>query len=166
MIYINKHTVKKIINWLIIIIYLAIIFTFSNQNGIQSNQISKEIVKEVKETVPFTHTIQKNLHFEKPDWNYILRKTAHFTEYLILAFLFFRALIYCRVRAKKSFIIVLALCILYALLDEFHQTFVMGRTPRITDVMIDISGAVLALILLYFKKVIKVKFHTFYKKLF
>ena len=47
-----------------------------------------------------------------------IRKLAHFTEYLIL-------------------------CILYAFTDEYHQTFINGRTGQILDVLIDSSGSLL-----------------------
>lgn len=165
-IHINKHNLKKLANWLVVILYLAIIFTFSNQNGIQSNNVSHEIVREVKEHTPVSEVIPKSIYKLRLDWNLILRKAAHFSEYFILFLLFFRALILGKMRVKKSFIVSLALCIFYALLDEFHQTFILGRTPRITDVMLDTSGAALALILLYFRKVIKSSFCTYYKKLF
>jgi VanZ family protein len=38
------------------------------------------------------------------------------------------------------------LCILYAITDEYHQSFVPGRSPRGMDVGIDALGAVLGLL--------------------
>ena len=43
-----------------------------------------------------------------------------------------------QIREKLS----LAVCVLYAALDEWHQSFVPGRGPGIKDVMIDSSGVV------------------------
>ena len=37
------------------------------------------------------------------------------------------------------------LCTCYAATDEFHQIFVPGRTPKVTDVMIDSAGAALGI---------------------
>ena len=47
---------------------------------------------------------------------------------------------------KISFLVVL-FCFLYGVSDEFHQSFVPGRHPAVTDVMIDSFGAMAGLIL-------------------
>ncbi len=46
---------------------------------------------------------------------------------------------------------------LYACTDEFHQTFVPGRSGQFTDVLVDTSGAILASLL------IKIKFYLLKK---
>lgn len=38
----------------------------------------------------------------------------------------------------------LLLCLLYGISDEFHQSFIPGRYPSLTDIVADISGAGLA----------------------
>jgi VanZ family protein len=38
------------------------------------------------------------------------------------------------------------IAILYAATDEFHQSFTPGRTPRVTDVMIDAAGAAMGMV--------------------
>ena len=65
----------------------------------------------------------------------ITRKLAHFTEYAILAFLAARAF-----RTSPSpgirnrwFLISLALIVIYALVDEYHQSFVPTRTASVVD---------------------------------
>ena len=80
----------------------------------------------------------------------MVRKAAHFTEYAILAFLAARAF---RTSprpalANRWFWFSLALVVAYALLDEFHQSFVPTRTGSIYDSLIDISGGLTALLLL------------------
>jgi VanZ family protein len=37
-------------------------------------------------------------------------------------------------------------CALFAASDEFHQTFVKSRTPSVRDVLLDIAGAILGLL--------------------
>jgi VanZ family protein len=45
----------------------------------------------------------------------------------------------------------------YAASDEFHQVFVPGRTALVTDVLIDTSGGLIGLTLLYLaRKIFKV----------
>ena len=77
----------------------------------------------------------------------IVRKTAHLTEYAVLAVLLRRAseVPAGAVRRGLSFSI-LAACLCYAALDEFHQSFVASRTGALADVMIDATGALFGLL--------------------
>ena len=80
----------------------------------------------------------------------ITRKLAHFTEYAILGFFAARAF---RTSPRPSisnrwFLISLAVVVVYALLDEYHQTFVPSRTGTIYDSLIDIAGGLTALLLI------------------
>jgi VanZ family protein len=81
--------------------------------------------------------------------HFLVRKAAHFTEYALLAFLAARALAASSRRALQQnwFFISLLLVISYALLDEYHQSFVATRTSSIYDSLIDISGGLSALLL-------------------
>ncbi|HEX6649041.1 MAG TPA: VanZ family protein [Pyrinomonadaceae bacterium] len=81
--------------------------------------------------------------------HFITRKLAHFTEYAILGFLAARAFRSSPRSAIHSrwFLISLALIVTYALLDEYHQSFVPSRTASIYDSMIDIAGGLTALLI-------------------
>lgn len=75
-------------------------------------------------------------------WDFLLKKTAHVIEYAILFSLLIRAL-----QAKTSpklTIVAFIIAVVYALSDEFHQSFVPGRTARLTDVGFDTFGMLLA----------------------
>ena len=83
--------------------------------------------------------------------NVITRKIAHITEYAILGFLAARAF---RTSPhptlkRRWFWICLALVVVYALLDEYHQSFVPSRTSSIVDSMIDTAGGLTALIIVW-----------------
>ena len=65
--------------------------------------------------------------------HFLIRKAAHFTEYAILAFLAARAF---STSSKEKlrrqwFLISLAIVVLYALTDEYHQSFEPSRTSSI-----------------------------------
>lgn len=77
--------------------------------------------------------------------HHYIRKCAHFTEYFILGLLLLRG-IRGENRGLKLAWALLAIAIVacYASLDEFHQSFVPGRTAAVTDVMIDTSGGIVA----------------------
>lgn len=68
---------------------------------------------------------------------------GHFTVYLVLAWLWRRALAGAGVAQPGRWAFVLTL--LYALTDEFHQAFVPGRMPSILDLVTDAAGAGFAL---------------------
>ena len=81
--------------------------------------------------------------------HFITRKLAHFTEYAILGFLAARAFRTSPRPAISSrwFLISATLVVTYALVDEYHQTFVPTRTGSIFDSLIDIAGGLTALII-------------------
>ncbi len=79
----------------------------------------------------------------------VVRKSGHLAEYGVLAFLLWRA--FSKERgwpAWPSFGGAFALSLLYAISDEFHQTFISGRSGRLADVGFDALGALLALALM------------------
>lgn len=69
-------------------------------------------------------------------WDIILRKIAHIVEYSVLFLLLSRAM-------KKPLIWPIIISILYAILDEFHQSFVPGRNMALLDVCFDSAGILL-----------------------
>lgn len=81
---------------------------------------------------------------EHPWWDVILRKFGHITGYALLTTLWWWAL-----RAVTARPLLVAVCIsfLYACTDEFHQTFVHGRTGTPVDVAIDSIGIAIAALL-------------------
>ena len=84
--------------------------------------------------------------------HFLTRKAGHFTEYAVLAFLARRAF----TSSSKAFLqrywfqSALLLVVIYALLDEFHQSFVPSRTPSIYDSAIDIAGGLTILLIFKF----------------
>jgi len=80
--------------------------------------------------------------------HHYIRKCAHFTEYFIWGLLLLRGIRGERRGVKLAWALV-AICIVfcYASLDEFHQSFVPGRTPAFHDVLIDTSGGMAAQVL-------------------
>ena len=70
----------------------------------------------------------------------VVRKLAHFAEYLVLSVLLYRALDG-RGFARSTALRALALAALCSAVDEFNQSFVVGRTGALRDCLIDTSGA-------------------------
>jgi VanZ family protein len=79
--------------------------------------------------------------------DFLLRKAGHFTEYAILAVLVHHALgLAGQWSAGRRLLVAWLLAALYAASDEWHQSFVPGRTPAVTDVVIDACGALTGLL--------------------
>ena len=80
----------------------------------------------------------------------VIRKCAHVAEYAVLALLLWRALRSVPILRTKTLMVFGAVvlgCALFAASDEFHQTFVKSRTPSVRDVLLDIAGAILGLLI-------------------
>jgi VanZ family protein len=96
------------------------------------------------------------LHWLFPDLNanerYLLhlriRKTAHLVEYGVLALLALQA-VWLSVRSATARIVLmsLALVAIVAMLDETGQAYSSARTGSVYDVLLDITGAAIALAL-------------------
>lgn len=83
--------------------------------------------------------------------DFILRKIAHILEYAILTFLFIRALRRENLSIKKAIIFALIFAVFYALTDEYHQTFILGRQGTLRDVGIDSIGILIIVLICYIK---------------
>ena len=71
--------------------------------------------------------------------SHIIRKSAHFLEFMILGILSYMN--YREYRKEKAILIPFLFSSLYALSDELHQLFVEGRSCQLTDACIDSFGA-------------------------
>ena len=80
--------------------------------------------------------------------HFLTRKTAHFTEFAVLGLLSARAFSVSSqyMLRRMWFFAGLLLVVVWALLDEFHQSFVPSRTASLYDSLIDIAGGLTALI--------------------
>lgn len=78
-------------------------------------------------------------------WDLYLRKSAHIIEYLILSLLIFPNF---RTNNIRSCNIAVLISMLYAVSDEYHQSFVPGRSMEITDMAWDWIGCMIAYIIL------------------
>ena len=83
--------------------------------------------------------------------DFILRKIAHILEFAILTFLFFRALKQEKISLSKALIFSIIFSLFYALSDEYHQTFVLGRQGTLKDVGIDSIGILITSLICYSK---------------
>jgi VanZ family protein len=75
--------------------------------------------------------------------DFILRKIAHIAEYFILTFFLYRAFKGSfKISVSRLYVYPSAVSFLYALSDEFHQSFVPRRSCAMQDVLIDALGII------------------------
>jgi VanZ family protein len=81
--------------------------------------------------------------------DFIVKKSAHIIEYAIFSSMLYRAFRNSGISKINSGIFAITLAIIYASTDEFHQSFIPGREPRLRDVIFDTIGASLAIYLIW-----------------
>ena len=134
----------KYFSWIPAAILVIAIFTFSSKEAEDSNESSLFITNHI---VSLYETLT-NINFQGEELinvqeriNHIVRKTAHFCEYALLSITFAFHLAVLGMRRMRLFLLPILLSFLNASLDEFHQTFVPGRSGMIADVLLDTAGS-------------------------
>lgn len=155
----KKLTAKSILI-ILIVIWTAVIFSFSLAGGQQSHHESnsvKYILSSAAKSLDL-HVNHKIYNIYKPfveDKNHItsedfVRKTAHFTEYFLLGVFCSAAALFLRKKSRLWFI-PLFLGIPVALFDEkiIQKFLVPGRTSSLTDALLDNIGFYSAVIIVF-----------------
>ena len=84
----------------------------------------------------------------EPFFDFTFKKLAHMAEYGILTVLLFNALRIHISSKGQSLFAAVSIATLYALSDEWHQTFVPGREGTLRDVGIDTLGVLVTTVFL------------------
>lgn len=124
------------------ILWMGIIFLFSSQSGEASSETSGRIVDRIAPIlIRDFENLSDTVRRSRIDWlTHIIRKLAHFFEYAFLGLLSFFALPWNRLKRLPQILIAFGIGVFYAATDEFHQNFSSGRSPAVTDVLIDSAG--------------------------
>lgn len=92
--------------------------------------------------VELLRPLLEGVHIPEQHWSHVVRKAAHFTEFAILGALFtwlFRG---------RRVLIPLLCCLGIAAADETIQMFIPGRSGEFRDLLIDMAGALTAILVL------------------
>ena len=106
--------VKVLMRWMAVVFWMGVIFALSAIPSLAS---------------PF-----------EPTYDFVLRKSAHVTVYVVLTLLVYGALRPHMARSARAWLLAMLIAVLYACSDEWHQTFVQGREGTVRDVVIDGIG--------------------------
>lgn len=151
---IDKKTQIKILNIILIIIWMITIFRFSGQIGTESGNTSRKFTVQIIKIIT-----GKSLSINEPfvdNLQSIIRKLAHFSIYTIGGFLIMNYYYGTDKKEYKKIIYSIIFGGSYAITDEIHQVFVPGRSGNIFDVGIDTLGVITGvLIYITFRRVLK-----------
>lgn len=128
---------QKIQRWIPVVLWCIVIFCFS-EFSLFTGENTKRMLEAVLSYLPFGTDGDDT----SSPLNFIIRKLAHLTEFGILAVLVWRALEPKRMAYVGAWIF----ATVYAMTDEWHQSFKPERTASVRDVLIDSCGALIALL--------------------
>lgn len=134
----------------LLIFQMCFIFIMSSFGHNSSDAQSNLFVDFIAQNFPHVrHGLENNL-ISLSTLIFLVRKTAHFTEYAILGSLFFINLRNTpKDLIKRPLVISILFSFLYACTDELHQIFVPGRSAQFRDVLIDTLGASFGCLLIH-----------------
>lgn len=134
----------------LLIFQMIFIFTMSSFGHTSSDAQSNLFVDFIAQIFPHVrHGLENNL-ISLSTLIFLVRKTAHFTEYAILGSLFFINLRNTpKDLIKRPLVMSILFSLLYACTDELHQIFVPGRSAQFRDVLIDTLGASFGIAITY-----------------
>lgn len=150
----NLKKYRKIFAWFSVILWMTVIFYLSGMNTMESNHQSKNTINKIMDAalqttnsigITNTHPTKQKKQNLIEQLNKPLRKCAHASVYFFLAILLLHASQMSHFKFRKNYftiiLLTLLICFFYAVTDEYHQTFVTGRTGQFSDVLIDTIGA-------------------------
>ncbi|MEE0420981.1 MAG: VanZ family protein [Lachnospiraceae bacterium] len=143
------RTILKPLSFIPALLLMYMIFSFSGQTGDVSSQLSYKVSYKIVETADYV--FDGNLEtWQIDEWankiNFITRKLAHMTEYFALAVAVSFPLYVYGLHGILLMLVAGLICVGFACGDEYHQSFVAGRSPSVKDVCIDSVGVFLGII--------------------
>ena len=140
----KRDKVIKLLSLLPPLLVMLTIFSMSAQNSTESSSLSLQAgvaVYSAENVILHRGWTMEYIRYLSATNSFIIRKAAHFLEYMLLGITMLFPCIAFEKKGLKRFLISVCVCVCYAALDEFHQMFVSGRYPSLTDVGIDSLGA-------------------------
>lgn len=156
---------RRLLLYIPVLLWMGVIFMFSADNGsvssMHSGRVSYMVASAVDTVLRLNMSDIEKSGFSK-GLSFIVRKTAHFSEYFILGLLLYvvisvnygRSLDY--MDEDRSFLRIIRLRYFlpviivfgYAGTDELHQYFVPDRCSSFRDVLIDTAGGLAAILII------------------
>ncbi|MEQ8201171.1 MAG: VanZ family protein [Syntrophomonadaceae bacterium] len=136
--------------WLLVILWMACIFSFSAKTALESNAQSGQVIRTGAELmVPdFKELPPPEQNDFISQWQHTVRKSAHGIAFFVLGILCWLAAAQHSWGRKKQTAAALTIPAAYAVFDEIHQLFVSGRAFMVADIGIDTLAAAVGVLLI------------------
>lgn len=144
-----------VVGILFLIAVYIMIFRFSADNAESSSAISVKVTKAV---INFYYKLTGQAGGGIPvpgavdTMEGVIRKLAHFTEYMLVGFLSYGILQMWLAKKRIGIVIVIMQLLLSGAADEIHQYFVPGRYASVKDVFLDTAGGIAGIIFILLMK--------------
>ena len=136
-----KVKVIRFILVLLLLVTFGMIFNFSNQDSDKSGSTSQKLTEAITRDIKAIQELNKDEKAKVIDQiENIIRKIAHFSLYALVGFLLMSLLITYNINEKNKIISTVTIGAIYAISDEFHQSFISGRSGQASDVFLDTLG--------------------------
>ncbi len=140
----NKKVYLRILFSILLIGNFIIIFIFSSQDGEDSSSLSQGFIYNVlKNFINNEKQIETIIENIEP----LVRKLAHFSIYALSGIWMIGLLETFNLTDEKKIIYGALIGFLYAISDEFHQSFVSERSASPIDIFIDTLGCLFGILL-------------------
>lgn len=138
----KKSDLKSLVFEILTIIFVLFIFSNSLKTGTVSTSISDPISNDF-----YSIFTKIGLPITADTVSLFIRKTAHLLEFLLYSILLNFSIYYKSKKFSDYTFMILFIGLFTGLTDEFLQTFVVGRSGEVRDVMIDFIGFLLGFLL-------------------
>lgn len=155
----KKQTILRIISIIFVLAWMVTVFMLSHQVAEESSKTSSNFITVIIKL--FNKDIeQEQLETIMLKVETIVRKLAHFVLYTLGGMLITIMFINFKEYITKTKIASFLLGATYAITDEIHQLFIPGRSGEIRDVLIDSTGILLGVFIIYLLMRIKGMFRS------
>lgn len=126
--------------------WMAAIFGFSandaKESTVQSHAVTEIIIRIFNRSFDDMSEAEQEALISRYDG--IVRKIAHFVAYAALGFLVYLSIMSSPflsfINKQRAAAFSFPLCVIFAVTDEYHQTFVDGRAGQLSDILVDSGG--------------------------
>lgn len=130
----GRRSPRELLAWCAVVVWLAIIWGHSLVPAVGSDRESLMVVDALVGRVPLLDAMDRSA------LNHLVRKAAHFTEYLVLGLLVSFAARPRWREPRERLRAPLVLWLVVPIVDEAIQLFVPGRAGMLQDVLLDAGG--------------------------
>ena len=151
----KRQKFSMILFWVLAIGWIAVLFFFSGQGGVESADLSGRLTQFLMRRLDFLSVSAETMEF-------VLRKAAHFGIFVVEGLLLALAMLQTLPKRRWAAIGASAACCgALAVLNELHQTLMPDRSCELRDMIIDFSGALIGI---FAAMVLYALAHTFFSR--